>query len=110
ERTFRTDLGAKSDANGAPDVDRSRDADVEPGVLLAFAYPDRIAKRRPGDGGRYQLAKGRGAWFANPESIAREEFIVAVDVDDRERDARILLAAPLAREDLLEHLAAPLVE
>ena len=93
----------------------SRDADgaeahVEPGVLLAFAYPDRIAKRRAGDGGRYQLANGRGASFANPESIAREEFIVAVDVDDRERDARILLAAPLAREDLVEHFAAQLVE
>jgi ATP-dependent helicase HrpB len=101
ERAFRDDLGASRDAS---------DADVEPGVLLAFAYPDRIAKRRPGDGGRYQLANGRGASFANPESIAREEFIVAVDVDDRERDARILLAAPLAREDLLDHFAAQLVE
>ena len=101
ERTFRDDLGASRDAS---------DADVEPGVLLAFAYPDRIAKRRAGDGGRYQLANGRGASFANPESIAREEFIVAVDVDDRERDARILLAAPLAREDLLDHFAAQLVE
>ena len=54
---------------------------------------------------RYQLANGRGASFAAPESIAREEFIVAVDLDDRERDARILLAAPLARADLLEHFA-----
>jgi len=103
ERTFRGDLGTSRDAGGP-------DAHVEPGVLLAFAYPDRIAKRRPGDGGRYQLANGRGASFANPESIAREEFIVAVDVDDRERDARILLAAPLAREDLIEHFAAQLVE
>ncbi len=102
ERAFRGDLGQ---ARGA-DVD----ADIEPGVLLAFAYPDRIAKRRPGDGGRYQLANGRGASFANPESIAREELIVAVDLDDRERDARILLAAPLAREDLLEHFAGQLVE
>src|SRR6478609_1835655 len=90
ERAFRNDVGTSRDADAA-------DAHVEPGVLLAFAYPDRIAKRRAGDGGRYQLANGRGASFANPESIAREEFIVAVDVDDRERDARILLAAPLAR-------------
>ncbi len=102
ERAFRSDLGVSRDADG--------DADVQPGVLLAFAYPDRIAKRRPGDGGRYQLANGRGASFANPESIAREELVVAVDVDDRDRDARILLAAPLAREDLLEHFAAQLVE
>ena len=103
ERAFRNQLGATRDADAA-------DANVEPGLLLAFAYPDRIGKRRPGDGGRYQLANGRGATFANPESIAREELIVAVDVDDRERDARILLAAPLAREDLLEHFAAQFVD
>jgi ATP-dependent helicase HrpB len=110
ERTFRNDLGVRGGASDSPDTNGARDADVEPGVLLAFAYPDRIAKRRAGDAGRYQLANGRGASFANPESIAREEFVVAVDVDDRDRDARILLAAPLAREDLLEHFAAQLVE
>src|SRR5690606_16368435 len=78
---------------------------VDVGLLLAFAYPDRIGKRRAGADARYQLANGRGASFAEPESIAREELIVAVDLDDRERDARILLAAPLARADLLAHFA-----
>jgi ATP-dependent helicase HrpB len=101
ERAFARDLGVRAEG---------RDAPIEPGLLLAFAYPDRIGKRRPGDGGRYQLANGRGAAFAGPEPIAREELIVAVDLDDRERDARILLAAPLARADLLEHFAAQLVE
>ena len=52
---------------------------------------------------RYQLANGRGAVFAGAESIARQEFIVAVDLDDREREARIQLAAPLAKADLLEY-------
>ena len=79
------------------------------GWLLAFAYPDRIGKRRPGDGGRYQLANGRGAAFRNPEAIAREELIVAVELDDREREAQIQLAAPLARGALLEHFAAELL-
>lgn len=92
---------------------RSSVADVgeiaNPGLLLAFAYPDRIGKRRPGDAPRYQLSNGRGASFAGPESIAREEFIVAVDLDDRDRDARILLAAPLAHADLEEHFADQLV-
>src|SRR5881394_3176673 len=97
ERAFLNDLGAPAAAR--------RDLAVEPGVLLAFAYPDRIAKRRPGDNGRYQLANGRGASFAGPESIAREEFVVAV-----EGDARILLAAPLKRADLLEHFGPQLVE
>jgi ATP-dependent helicase HrpB len=75
------------------------------GLLLAFAYPDRIGRRRPGGAGRYTLANGRGAAFAEPQTLARQEFIVAVDLDDRERDARILLAAPLELQQLLEHFA-----
>ncbi len=47
--------------------------------------------------GRYTLANGRGALFAEPQALARQELIVAVDLDDRDRDARILLAAPLER-------------
>ena len=78
------------------------------GLLLAFAYPDRIGQRRAGAGGRYQLANGRGASFAEAQALARQEFIVAVDLDDSERDARILLAAALTREDLCAHFAAEL--
>jgi ATP-dependent helicase HrpB len=73
------------------------------GVLLAFAYPDRVGRRRTGADGRYQLSNGRGAVFGGPESIAREEFIVAVEVDDREREARILLAAPISKVDIEEY-------
>ncbi len=73
------------------------------GVLLAFAYPDRIGRRRTGSEARYTLANGRGAHFAEAQSLGRQEFIVAVDLDDRERDARILLAAPLGREDIEAH-------
>jgi ATP-dependent helicase HrpB len=101
ERAYTQQLGARA-AN-------PHDSPLAPGTLLAFAYPDRVGQRRAGADGRYQLASGRGAAFAGPESIAREEFVVAVHVDDRERDARILLAAPLARGDLLEHFGAELV-
>jgi len=78
------------------------------GVLLAFAYPDRIGRRRGGEDGRYALTSGRGARFAEAQGLARQEFIVAVDLDDSERDARILLAAPLARADLYGQFAAQL--
>jgi len=85
-----------------PGERRSADPGVEAGVLLGLAYPDRIGRRRAGADARYQLSNGRGAVFASAESIAREEFIVAVDLDDREREARIQLAAPLPKADLLE--------
>jgi ATP-dependent helicase HrpB len=75
------------------------------GLLLAFAYPDRVGRRRPGTEARYTLANGRGAHFAEAQSLGRQEFIVAVDLDDRERDARILLAAPLSRSEIEKHLS-----
>lgn len=80
-------------------------ATASAGELLAFAYPDRIGRRRGGDDGSYTLASGRGAKFAEPHSLSRAEFIVAVDLDDRDRDARILLAAPLARAEIDQHLS-----
>ena len=70
------------------------------GALLALAFPDRVGRRRAGQEGRFTLANGRGAHFPEPQSLSRQEFIVAVSLDDRERDARILLAAPLGRAEL----------
>ena len=71
-----------------------------PAGLLACAYPDRIGRRRTGGEGRYLLANGRGAAFVGATSLARSEFVVALDLDDREREARILLAAVLDRQSL----------
>jgi len=102
-RRSARDLERALAAAGADEERRSFGIDA--GLLLAFAYPDRIGRRRAGGEGRYTLANGRGAAFAEPQALARQELIVAVDLDDRERDARILLAAPLDRQQLLEHFA-----
>ena len=74
--------------------------DADPGLLLARAFPDRIARRR-GEGGRYLLANGRGAAFAGPDALAQHEFLVVADLDAGEREARIHLAAPVERAALL---------
>jgi HrpA-like RNA helicase len=101
QRSFEQQLGSGRGAHVGG-------AEVDAGVLLGLAYPDRIGRRRAGPEARYQLSNGRGALFAGAESIAREEFIVAVDLDDREREAQIRLAAPLDKAALLEHFAAQL--
>jgi len=96
-------LGSTQEASrGIPQ--QSTDA----GILLAFAYPDRIGLRRPGAPARYLLTNGRGAFFSEAQVLSRRELIVAVDLDDRDREARILLAAPLERSQLLEHFSAQL--
>jgi ATP-dependent helicase HrpB len=83
---------------------RRDDADaIDPhaaGRLLALAWPDRIAMRRPGGPARFQLANGRGAWLPDDDPLAGSEFLVAAELDGREREARIFLAARLTRDEL----------
>jgi ATP-dependent helicase HrpB len=81
---------------------------IEPdaaGLLLALAYPDRIAQRRAGESGRFLLRNGRGATLPPDQPLAREDFLVAAELDDTGSESRILLAAPLARTDI-EHLSS----
>jgi ATP-dependent helicase HrpB len=93
-------------ARGRPD---SADLHESSGLLLAWAYPDRIGRAR-GDGGRYLLANGRGARFGEPQALSKSEFIVAAELDGAEREARIFLAAPVARADLERHFAAQIID
>jgi len=78
------------------------------GALLALAYPDRIAQRRAGKDARYLLANGRGAQLVEASSLGRSEYLVAVELDDSDRDARIQLAAPVDRADLERDFGAQL--
>jgi ATP-dependent helicase HrpB len=92
------------DSRGRASADRNRREIDYAGVLLALAYPDRIGRRRSGTHGAYTLANGRGAHFDEAQPLAKHELIVAVDLDDTDRDARILLAASIDRADLEEYL------
>jgi len=84
-------LSIKSRSSAAPD----------PGQLLAWAYPDRIAARRPDGVGRYLLASGHGAYFDPPDPLMVHDFLVIAGLDGERRDARIFLAAAYERDTLM---------
>lgn len=69
------------------------------GVLVAFAYPDRIARAR-GAPGHYVLANGRGAILEAHQSLAREQFIVVAEMSGTAANTRILAAAAITLEDI----------
>ncbi|MEY3976586.1 MAG: ATP-dependent helicase [Pseudomonadota bacterium] len=73
---------------------------LDVGGLLALAYPDRIAQRRPGSNRQFLLANGKGAVIPSADHLGQSEFLVAIDLDDRDREAQIRLAAKLSREML----------
>ena len=74
------------------------------GVLLAYAYPDRIGRRRDKSAHRYLLSNGRGAMLNEGDMLSREEFIIAAHLDGT-REARIFLAAGIHREQLARYHA-----
>ncbi|MDP2227007.1 MAG: ATP-dependent helicase HrpB [Moraxellaceae bacterium] len=76
------------------------------GLLLALAYPDRVAQRRPGTAARYVLANGRGAFLPEEDRLAREPWLVVAELDGQAREARIFLAASVTPADLEEVLAS----
>lgn len=65
------------------------------GALVALAYPDRVAMRRPGDAPRYVLRNGRGARLATQQPLGRAPFLAIADLDGDPAESRIWLAAPL---------------
>ena len=77
-----------------------RDPSHAVGLLLALAYPDRIAQRQPGEAARYRLVNGRGAQFAGPDTLASEPFLVIADLDGSSQWAGIHLAAAITQEEI----------
>lgn len=89
------------------------------GALLALAFPDRIAARRPGgrddEASRYALSGGRGASLRAGDALGRAPFLVAADLyfpEDASRVARdpeIRLAASIERAEIEELFADRIV-
>ena len=77
---------------------------LDDGLLLAFAYPERIAKARGGRG-EFQLVSGRGAFVEPTDALARERWLAIAEMGGGERRDRILLAAPLEEVELVAAFA-----
>lgn len=73
------------------------------GLLLALAYPDRIAQRRAGPSPRYLLRNGVGAKLPPGTALHNQQYLVAAELDGRLPESLILLAAPIALADVEHH-------
>jgi ATP-dependent helicase HrpB len=79
------------------------------GSVLALAYPDRIARKRSGQDGRFLMSSGTGAHFDEPQAMGGEEWLVIAETDGRAPESRIFLAAPVAL-DAIRALATTVEE
>jgi ATP-dependent RNA helicase HrpB len=68
------------------------------GVMLALAFPDRVARNR--GNGSFVLANGRGAAVDQASALARAPYIAVAELTGTAANGRILLAAPILQADI----------
>ena len=79
---------------GAP----AEDTSPSTGVMLALAFPDRVARNR--GNGSFVLANGRGAAVDQTSALARAPYIAVAELTGTAANGRILLAAPILQSDI----------
>src|ERR1700730_9284631 len=77
---------------------RGTPTNVSTGVMLALAFPDRVARNR--GNGSFVLANGRGAAVEQTSALARAAYIAVAELTGTAANGRILLAAPIAHADI----------
>ncbi len=75
--------------------------DLSTGLMLAYAFPDRVARNR--GNGSFVLANGRGAAVEQTSSLARAPYIAIGEMTGTAASGRILLAATIAEDDIERH-------
>jgi ATP-dependent helicase HrpB len=79
------------------------EGELTAGIMLAFAFPDRVARNR--GNGSFVLANGRGASMEQTSALARAPYIAVAELTGTAAQGRILLAAPIAQADVERHFA-----
>ena len=77
--------------------------DLSTGLMLAYAFPDRVARNR--GNGSFVLANGRGAAVEQTSSLARAPYIAIGEMTGTAASGRILLAAQITEDDIERHFA-----
>ncbi|WP_291863805.1 ATP-dependent helicase HrpB [Bradyrhizobium sp.] len=83
-----------SATEGAP----AEDTLPSTGVMLALAFPDRVARNR--GNGSFVLANGRGAAVDQASALARAPYIAVAELTGTAANGRILLASPILQSDI----------
>ncbi|MCA6115536.1 ATP-dependent helicase HrpB [Bradyrhizobium sp. WSM 1738] len=98
ERALSTPSPLAGEGRGEGATRAVPNAELSTGVMLALAFPDRVARNR--GNGSFVLANGRGAAVEQTSSLARAPYIAVGELTGTAAQGRILLAAPIAQADI----------
>ncbi|SFI88825.1 ATP-dependent helicase HrpB [Bradyrhizobium sp. cf659] len=97
------DLARRWASQVAASEKAGRQEDLSTGLMLAYAFPDRVARNR--GNGSFVLANGRGAAVEQTSSLARAPYIAIGEMTGTAASGRILLAAQITEDDIERHFA-----
>ena len=80
------------------------------GVLLAYAYPERIAKRQHSNTTAYLLSSGKDARLQAEDELRQERFLVNADLDAKATHVAIYKAIAITQEQIEMYLNDQIIE
>jgi ATP-dependent helicase HrpB len=106
----RGSRGGQSDGReGPPPAPPAGGRGEDVGSCIALAFPDRVSRRRGGDGADWLSAGGRGFRLDTTSSLARADWLAVAETQGSAAGARILSAAPIEQAEI-EALFADRIE
>ena len=79
------------------------------GLLLAYAYPERVAKAR-GSVGDFICANGKGVTLNEQDALANERFLVIADLMQSRGVLRVKLAVPIDLAQIEQNFSQQIIE
>jgi len=76
------------------------------GVLLLFAYPDRLAHRRMKNDNKYILSNAKGAILRVEDSLFNQEYLVVANLHAHDRDSVITRALSISMQVIEKYFSS----
>jgi ATP-dependent RNA helicase HrpB len=92
------DMARRWAAQVASGSTKQEPGELSTGMMLAFAFPDRVARNR--GNGSFVLANGRGAAVEQTSALARASYVAVGELTGTAASGRILLAAPITQAEI----------
>ncbi len=73
------------------------------GVLLLFAYPDRLAKKREQQDNKYLLSNKKGATLFKNDHLYKSEYLVVSQILSKDKDSLIQMALKIEEKDIYKY-------
>lgn len=80
------------------------------GVLLLYAYPNRLAKQREKNDNKYKLSNEKGAILNNKDTLFNTDYLVVPNINAKETNSHIIHACSISFEYIKKYFSSYLKE